>query len=169
MATQIGKYSLLLLICILAQVLIFNYITLFYVAIPIIFIFFLIRLPINVNKILLFTLAFFTGLCIDVFSDTPGVNAIACVVVAALRQPIYYAYVEKDDHTDSLVPSVATLGMATYCKYLFTFVVIYCVLAFTIEYFSFADVKNIVIMSGASALLSFIILLAIDCLIPAKS
>lgn len=169
MALQIGKYLLIFIICILAQVLIFNYITLFYVAIPIIFIFFIIRLPININKSLLFTFAFFTGLLIDIFSDTPGVNTIACVVVSALRQPIYYAYVEKDDHTDNLVPSVATLGMASYCKYLLTFVGIYCVLLFSIEYFSFADVKDIAIMSGASTFLSFVILLAIDCLIPAKS
>lgn len=169
MAVQIGKYLIIFIICILTQVLICNYITLFYVAIPIIFIFFLIRLPININKSLLFTLAFFTGLLIDICSDTPGVNTLSCVIIAGLRQPIYYAYVEKDDHTDSLVPSVATLGMATYCKYLLTFVGIYCVLAFTIEYFSFADVKDIVIMSAASTLLSFLILLAIDCLIPAKS
>ncbi len=46
--------------------------------------------------------------------------------------------------------------------------VVYCLLAFTIEYFNFADVKEIVIMSAASAILTFLILLGIDSLISRK-
>lgn len=169
MVNQIGKYLFLFCICVILQVLIFNYISLFYVAFPILFIYFLARLPIDIKLPLLFTLAFALGLIIDIFSDTPGVNALACVLIAALRQPIYFAYVEKDDHTRHLIPSVSNLGILTYSKYLLSFIIIYCFLVFSIEYFSFANVKDIVILSAASALFSFVILLAVDCLIPAKS
>ncbi|MCH5236339.1 MAG: rod shape-determining protein MreD [Muribaculaceae bacterium] len=169
MNNVILKYSLLFLICILAQVLIFNPIELFNVAFPIFFIYFLVRLPMNTKLSLLFTLAFFLGLIIDIFSDTPGVNALACTLIASIRQPIYYAYVDKDDHTRRLIPSVSTLGITDYAKFLLTFVGIYCVLMFIIEYFSFADVESLVIMASSSTLLTFIILLAVDCLIPSKT
>lgn len=169
MAKTILEYLILFFICILLQALIFNQIVLFHVAVPIVFIYFIIRLPINLKLSYLFTLAFLLGLIIDIFSDTPGVNALACTLIAALRSPIYYAYMAKDDTTSRLIPGVSTMGILEYSKYLLTFIVIYTFLAFTIEYFSFADVKGIVIMSAASSVFSFIILLAVDCLIPSMT
>lgn len=154
--------------CIILQALIFNKIILFHVAVPIIFIYFIIRLPINLKLPYLFTLSFLLGITMDIFSDTPGVNALACTLIAALKEPIYYAYMTRDDMSVRLTPCVATMGLLEYSKYLLTFVVIYCVLAFCIEYFSFADVKDIVVMSASSAGFTFIILLTLDCLIPAK-
>ena len=162
------KYFILFVSCLLLQVLIFNNIILFHVAIPLVFVYFILRLPINMKLAIVFTLAFFLGLFVDIFSDTPGINALACTLIAAIRKPVYYAYVPKDDITERLVPSVSSLGFLTYCKYLMTFVFIYCLLIFSIEYFSFADVKDIVILSLSSSILTFIILLATDCLIPAK-
>ena len=81
------------------------------------------------------------------------------------EEPVFFAYVPRDDKTKNIIPSMSTLGVATYCKYLISMVGIYCLLAFTIEYFNFADVKDIVILSACSCLLTFLILLAIDCLI----
>ena len=169
MNNYLVRYSILFIVCILLQVLIFNPIILFNIAFPVVFIYFIIRLPMNIKLSLLFTLAFILGLIVDIFSDTPGVNTLACVIIASLKQPVYYAYVDKDDHTRRLIPSVSSLGISNYIKFLMTFVVIYCLLAFTIEYFSFADVQSLVIMVSASSILSFIILLAFDCLLPAKS
>ena len=121
------------------------------------------------GKGILFTLAFIMGLSVDIFADTTGVNALACTVLAAMKHPIYYAYVPKDDKTKFLTPSISSLGVGIYCKYLVTMVGFYCVMAFTIEYFNFANVKEIVILAASSCLLTFIMLLAIDSLIIRKS
>ena len=163
------KYSLLFVICVLTQALIFNYVILFKVAIPIVFIYFIIRLPIQTKLSWVFTLSFLLGLFVDIFSDTPGVNALSCTLIAALRRPIYFAYMAKDDITVRLVPSVSAMGVVAFAKYLITFVIIYCFLAFTIEYFSFANVKSIVVLTISSTLLTSIILFSADCLIPSKS
>lgn len=166
MAKVILKYSLLFLICVFLQILIFNRIILFHVAVPLIFIYFIIRLPINLKLPYVFTLAFFLGLIVDIFSDTPGVNALACTLISALRVPIYYAYMAKDDITSRLTPAIASMGFWEYSKYLLTFIVIYCILTFSIEYFSFADVKGIAIMTGASSLFTYVVLITIDSLFP---
>ncbi|MCH5240114.1 MAG: rod shape-determining protein MreD [Muribaculaceae bacterium] len=160
------KYLILFCVCVLLQVFIFNHIILFHVAIPIVFIYFLIKLPIDIKLIYLFTLAFCLGLIIDIFSDTPGVNAMACTLIAALRIPIYYAYIPKDDTTARLTPGISSMGIAAYSKYILTFIVIYCLLTFSIEYFSFADVKSIAVLVAASSLFTFIVLITFDCLIP---
>ena len=169
MNNSIIRYGFLFIICVLLQALVFNQIVLFHVAVPIVFIYFIIRLPINLKLPYLFTVSFLLGLSVDIFSDTPGVNALACTLIAALRTPIYYAYMAKDDITSRLTPGVATMGIMEYSKYLLTFIVVYCILVFTIEYFSFAYVKGIVILSAASTVFTFIILLTADCLIPGKS
>lgn len=169
MNNTILRYFFLFLICIVVQALIFNKIVIFHVAFPIVFIYFIIRLPINLPLPYLYTLSFLLGLIVDIFSDTPGVNALACTIIAALKTPIYYAYMSKDDVTSRLTPGVSSMGIIEYIKYLLTFILIYSILTFSIEYFSFADVKSIVIMSAASTLFSFVILLAIDCLIPMKA
>lgn len=169
MNKEILQFTILFIIMLLSQVLIFNHIALFNVAVPIVFIYFIIRLPISLGNGVLFTLAFFLGLIVDICSDTPGVNSLASTLLAALKKPAYYAYVPRDDKTKYLIPSLSSLGVATYCKFLVTMVGLYSVMAFTIEYFNFADVKDIVILSASSCLFTFIILLAIDCLIITKS
>ena len=163
------RYLSLFIVCILFQALVFNQLVLFNVAVPIVFIYFIIRLPINIKLSYLFILSFFLGLIVDLFSDTPGVNALSCTLISSIRKPIFYAYMSKDDITSRIIPGISTMGILEYCKYLLTFIVIYCILVFTIEYFSFADVKKIVILSAASSLFTFVILLGADCLIPVKS
>lgn len=168
MNKDIIGFAFLFIMLLLLQVLICNHIALFNVAVPIIFIYFIIRLPIWMGKGWLFSLSFLLGLIVDICSDTPGVNALACTLLAAIKEPVYYAYVPRDDNTKLLTPSISTLGVAPYSKFLVTMVAIYCLLVFTIEYFNFADVKAVVILSGASCAFTFIILLALDCLIISK-
>lgn len=169
MNKDIIVFILLFIILLALQVLICNHIAIFNVAVPIIFIYFIIRLPIALGKGALFTLSFLLGLCVDIFSDTPGVNALACTLLSGIKKPVFFAYIDKDDKTKEITPSVSTMGVAPYCKYLITMVGIYCLLAFSIEFFSFANVKEIVILAASSSVLSFIAILAIDSLILSKS
>lgn len=161
--------NIAILIClILVQVLVCNHIILFNMAMAFVFIYVIIRLPIDLNTNWLLTWAFFSGLVVDTFSDTPGVNSLSCTILAMLKRPMLFAYIPRDDRTKTIVPSLSSLGFAVYGKYLFSMSLIYCTLAFTIEYFNFADVKEIVIMSIASTIFTFLILLGVDSLIVTK-
>lgn len=167
-----GKETLtnlvILLGVILVQVLVCNHIMLFNVAMAFVFIYVIVRLPMGMSTSWLLTWAFLSGFVIDIFSDTPGVNSLACTILAMLKRPMLYAYVPRDDRTKDISPSLSTLGFGIYGKYLFSMSAAYCVLVFTIEYFNFADVKEIVVMGAASALLTFILLLGIDSLLSRK-
>lgn len=155
----------ILAMLILVQVLICNSIVIFNVAIAFVFIYVIIRLPMNLGTNWLLTWAFAGGIAVDMFSDTPGVNSLACTILAMLKKPMLYAYVPRDDRTKDIEPSLSSLGFAVYGKYLISMSTVYCLLTFTIEYFNFADVKEIVIMSAASSLFTFLILLGVDSLI----
>ncbi len=168
MAKSIFQNLIILICLILVQVLICNHMVLFNVAMAFIFIYVIINLPIHLNTGWLLTWAFLSGLIVDIFSDTLGVNALACTILAIIKRPVFYAYIPKDDRTKEIEPSLATLGFNIYSKYLLTMVAAYCLMVFIIEYFNFADIKEILIMSGSSALLSFLILMGIDSLIVNK-
>lgn len=112
----------------------------------------------------LLTLSFLLGLTVDIFSDTLGVNSLACVLLAAIKRTVFFLYVPFDDKTKIEEPSMTTVGIANYCKFLLTMTGTYCFLDFGIEFFTFSEFKTIIIMTLASTVLSFPLLLGIDSL-----
>lgn len=154
---------------ILVQVLICNHIMLFNVAVPLVFIYFILRLPLSVNTNWLLTFSFIAGFIVDLFSDTPGLNALSCTLLAMVKKPVLFAYISKDDRNKEIDLTVSSLGIGVYSKYLMTLVLIYCLLVFSIEFFSFASVEDVVIMGVSSSVLSFLLILSIDSLIFSKT
>ena len=79
------------IILVLVQVLILNHINFMGYINPYIYILFIILFPANNNRTLFVFLAFLLGFCVDVFSDSGGVHAAACVTIAYIR-PIFLKF-----------------------------------------------------------------------------
>jgi len=79
--TQVFRFIILLAV----QLIIMNNIKLFGYSSPFIYIIFILGFPLNTNKNLLIVLSFLLGLSMDVYSNTGGVHAGACVLIAYLR------------------------------------------------------------------------------------
>ena len=159
------SYILLFVILVLIQILLLNHIVLFNSAVCLIFIYFLIKLPINLSPNLLLTLGFFIGLTVDILSDTPGLNALCCTILASLKKPVFYAYEQHDDQKRNISPSIGTMGFFNFSKYTFSLSAIYCLLAFFVEFVNFSDIVQILIKAGASTVFTFLVILALDSLI----
>ena len=153
---------LILCILIIAQVFIFNHIILFNVAIGFVFIYSILTLPMKLNVNLVLTISFLAGLVVDILSDTPGINALACTLMAGCRKWVMYAYVSRDDRTKDILPSIRTLGFGNFSKYILTLSALYCVFIFLIEYASFIAPLQLLIMIVSSSLLTYILLMAIN-------
>ena len=67
MSKTVLKFILLGIILVLAQVIVFNHICLFNVAVPLVFIYLILRLPITLSLNWLLTISFFLGLIVDIF------------------------------------------------------------------------------------------------------
>ena len=70
MAKEILKYLLLFVVLVIAQVVVFNHLCLFNVAIPLVFIYLIIKLPVDLSVNWTLSVAFFLGLAVDIFSNT---------------------------------------------------------------------------------------------------
>ena len=164
MNKSVFSYIFMFVILVLIQVLLMNHIVLFDSAVCFIFIYFLLKLPISVSPNLMLTLGFLIGLAVDILSDTPGLNALCCTVLASLKRPVFFAYEQHDDQKRNVSPSIGTMGFFNFCKYIFSMAAIYCLLAFFVEFINFSDVVGILIKAGASTLFTFLVMLAIDSL-----
>lgn len=168
MTKDIIYYIFLFIILVLVQALLMNHIVLFNSAVCFIFIYFIIKLPVNLSTNMLLTLSFLLGLAVDMLSDTPGLNALACTILAVLKRPFFFAYAQHDDHNRNVSPSLGSMGFFTYCKYAFTISAVYCFIALFVEFINFSDVVQIVIKAAASTLFTFLVILAIDSLVYKK-
>lgn len=165
MNKSVFSYILLFAILVPVQALLMNHIVLFSSAVCFIFIYFLIKLPLNLSANLLLTLGFLLGLSVDILSDTPGLNALCCTILASLKRPVFFAYEQHDDQKRNISPSIGTMGFFNFCKYIFSLSAIYCLLSFFVEFINFSDILEILIKAGASTLFTFLVMLAIDSLV----
>ena len=82
---NIARFILLLA----AQVLVFNRIDLFGFINPFPYVLFIILFPVNGNKSALLAASFFLGLIMDMFWNSGGVHATACLLLAYFRPAIF--------------------------------------------------------------------------------
>jgi rod shape-determining protein MreD len=168
MTKEILKYLVLFVLLIVLQVVVFNHLCLFNVAVPLIFIYFIIKLPVTLPTNWALTFSFLIGLLVDIFSNTQGMNALACTVMAACRLPLLRLYFPREEDMTNPEPSLRTLGPSVYMKYLITVVTFYCMLFFFIEAFTFYNWTLMLLRILASSLLTFIIILAFDSITAGK-
>lgn len=164
MTKTILQFLLLFVVLVLLQVIVFNNICLFGVAVPFVFIYFIVHLPVNISTNWLLTLSFLTGLTVDIFANTQGVNALSCTILAMTRHSIIHWYFPREDELTIPEPSIRSLGIEVFAKYLFTFVLFYCTIVFLVESFSFFNIIRLVLRIVCSTLLTFLLLLGIDSL-----
>ena len=162
MTKTIIQFSILFVVLVLLQAMVFNNICLFNVAVPFVFIYFIIYLPLTLSVNWVLTLAFIAGLSVDIFANTQGMNSLACTIIAMSRHSILHFYFPREDELSIPEPSVRSLGQEVYMKYLFTIVLIYCITIFMVEAFSFFDFWRLLLRIICSTILTFFLLLGLD-------
>ena len=167
MTKTIVQFILLFLALMVLQ-LVCNKIILFNVAMPVVFIYLILRLPVNLHTGWVLTIAFVTGLVIDIFNNTPGMNALACTIVAAIRRPVLNTFVSRENDMNIPIPSVDSMGVGDYFKYMATIVTIYCALVFLIQAFTLHNILLTLARIAASSVLSIIIIFGLDTLVSTR-
>lgn len=146
---------------VLLQVLILNNVHIAGYATPFLYIYLILKFESDVSRNTLMLWAFFLGLTVDVFSDTPGMNAAATVLLAFLR-PIFLRLFVPRDTLDTLIPAVRTMGIFPFLKYLVICVLVHHGMLFTLEFFSFAHIGTLLLRVVTSTLLTVTCIMAVE-------
>ena len=125
---------LLFVVLILLQVLVFNQISVFGFATPFLYIYFLLKLPMGRNVFYVIIMGFLMGFIIDVFLNTPGINAAAATLAAVLRKPLLQLFFTREEY-ENFVPGIyAAPGL--FIRFTVIMVLIHQTALFGLETFS---------------------------------
>ena len=135
MIIEILRIIFRFIILIAVQVLILNHVEISGYINPFLYVLFILMLPVRIPRTVLLLIAFATGLCIDVFSNTAGMHAAACVLMAYMRPGWLKIIAPRDGYDAEAVPSVKRFGFQWFIIYSSVMVLIHHVYLFFIEVF----------------------------------
>lgn len=146
---------------VLLQVLILNNVHIAGYATPFLYIYFILKFASGTSRNELMIWGFFLGLTIDIFSDTPGMNAAATVLLAFAR-PTFLRLFTPRDTLDSIIPSIRTMGFFSFLKFAVTSVFIHHFVLLGIEFFSFSSIPQLLLRIVTCTLLTVSCIMAIE-------
>ncbi len=146
---------------VLLQVLILNNIHIYGYGTPFFYIFFILKYNSSVNRNILMLWAFIFGITIDIFSNTPGVNAAAATFLAFLRNPVLKSFTTSED-IGTFSPSIYTMGFSSFLKYIIVSVLIFCTILLSIDTFSFNEPYQLLLRILSDSVITVICILCID-------
>lgn len=163
MLFNIARFILLLA----AQVIIFNNFNFLGYINPYPYILFIILYPVNGNKYGLLAASFFLGLTMDLFCNSGGVHAAACVMLAHFRPSIFkFSFGLSYEYQTVRLNDVLTPERFSF---ILLAVIIHHLTLFILEVFTFEYVWNIILRTIVSTLFTIIICILIIYLIkPSK-
>ncbi len=163
MTRTVINQVILAIVLVLVQV-VCNKMMLLGVAMPIVFIYVLLRLPASLGTSWVLTIGFFLGLVVDIFNDTPGMNAMAATMLATARRPVFYMFAPHDVQEDGLLPGLDSMGVAGYLRYATVLTILFATVLFLIQAFTLRDGLLTLERIVASSALSVLLMLGMDSL-----
>ena len=145
----------------LVQVLVLNHINLLGCATPLLYIYFIMLFRRGFPQWGILLWSFLIGLCIDMFSNTPGVAAASATFLGLLQPYLLGMFIQRDS-PDDLAPTMRSLGTARYVYYTLSCVLVFNIMFFTLESFNFFNWLQWIRNIGGSTALTVILILVIE-------
>lgn len=146
---------------ILLQVLVLNNIHILGLLTPFFYVYFILKFDSGCSRNELMLWGFFIGLMIDIFSDSPGLHASAAVLLAFIR-PVLLRLFTPRDAFDSIVPSIRTMGLAFYYKYLFSAVFLHHSVLLFLGYLSWGSISYLLLKIVGCTLFTVLCITAVE-------
>jgi len=153
----------LFMLLVFLQIWLFDNIHLFGFATPLLYIYFLIKLPININRNAVILLSAFLGFIIDIFGGTLGLSMTALTIVGFFRYYLLKLFAPRDVFGD-YSPSFGSFGKYFFLRYAGIMVLIHVFLLYTIESFSLCSPWVLLLRIASSFTLTFLLVFAFESL-----
>ncbi|MCG8475418.1 MAG: hypothetical protein MI784_08095 [Cytophagales bacterium] len=149
---------------ILIQVLLFKDLVLFESASCMIFIAFLLLLPVSVNRVAGLLIGFAVGFLVDVFYDTLGINAAVCTFLMYARPYWMQVLTPQGGYDNIEFPSISELGFGWFLQYASPLVLFYTLGLFTLEAGSFSFMSRVLLRALSSFVFSMVVIVLVQLL-----
>jgi rod shape-determining protein MreD len=156
------RLSLMFVLLILLQVLVFNNIQFSGYINPYIYLLFILLLPFEIPDWLLLTICFLTGFIVDLFSLSPGMHSFATVFAGFARPYVLRLVSPRDGYEPGSGPSMMTYGFRWFFTYAMLIVLIHHTSLFYIEVFRFQDFFRTFFRVIVSSVFSLVFILMLE-------
>ncbi len=154
--SEIFGNAIRFIVLVLIQVLLLNHINFLDYINPYLYILFILLFPIDGNKTLLIFLSFILGLSVDMFGDSGGVHAAACVSIAYIRPLILkFSFGVSYEYNMVRLNKTALLERLIYIALM---VLIHHLVLFSLEIFSFSHILLILKSTLFSGIFSIVLI-----------
>jgi rod shape-determining protein MreD len=135
--TAIANFFRFLLL-VLIQALVIDHIDLAHSwVVPYLYVLFLLMLPLDTPVWAALLVGFFTGLVMDLFSNTPGMHASACTLLMYTRTFLLRGLAPREGYDQGQRATVADMGLAWFMTYAGLLVFVHHAWLFYVEVFRF--------------------------------
>jgi rod shape-determining protein MreD len=157
------RVTVYFVVFVLLQALVMNNIHLFRIVTPFVYVYVMLKLPVDMKRSSTIFISFLLGLVVDIFSNTFGIHAAACSFIGFVRTPLLERFVYIRDLPEESVPSYQLFGYARFIRYALTLVILHHVVLFVVEAFTFFHQPlSMMIRMMSSILFSFLLILIIE-------
>lgn len=147
-----------LIFLILFQVLVLNKLNVSTYIHPYVYPMFIILLPFETPRWLILPLAFVVGFSIDMFNNTAGMHAAACVFIAFARPWLIKRYTPITGYENVNAPSLSELGVVWFALFTLTVIFIHHSIYYFLQVFWMNDVGYLLLKIFLSTLVSTLLI-----------
>jgi len=135
------KNIILFVFLVIFQILILNNIQVSNLGLtPYMYVLFIVLLPFETPLWLTLIIAFFLGIVIDIFEDSPGVHSSATIFMAFVRPIALNVLLPRDGYEPGTLPRIHFMGVSWFVKYSIILVFFHHLFYFFIDKFSFSEI-----------------------------
>jgi len=137
--------------------------------IPYLYYLFILWIPFSVSRIGLLFIGFITGMALDYFTNTPGLHAAPCVLIAYLRPFVINILSPKDTaEFNYREPSPRSMGWTPYLVYVLILTVFHHLYLVTLEWLSFGSFFHLLIKVLSTTAISLLLVIITELLFSRK-
>lgn len=123
----------------LVQALVINNVEISSWVVPMVYILFLINMPLSLPRWADLLIGFAFGLCMDLFIHTPGMHASACLLLAYIRPIVFNRLAPRDSAESVLRPGIKVMGFNRFFAFIAIMVFMHHTWFFFVEVLSFSN------------------------------
>ena len=148
---------------VLIQVLVLNQLHVGGYATPFLYIYFILKFNSKIGRNSLMIWSFLLGFTVDVFGNTPGMNAAACTCLAFFRNSLL-RLVTLRDLDEAFRPGIKSLGVAVFFRYVLLASTLFCTLLLLIDTFSFFNLSVLFLKIVTSVVSTMVCIFCVESL-----
>lgn len=157
---QLGRYIVVMLL----QVLLFNYLQLWDVCHPYIYIVCLLMMPITLPRSVDMFIGAAVGLVMDAFCNSIGIHMASCILLMYVRPYLLGTIVNDKDRLNEQI-SLRSLGLEATIKYVVILVLLHHLAVFSLSAWSWAHIGFVLLETVVSSIITITLIISYNLLI----